>query len=233
MSMLLMPVMHANLGGEMVYILQQRLTAQKIAPDRAQRVLHEVVSTMFSAKLLDELYRPQAAYTNASLRAVYDRLAHSSIMRLNQSSMDKLYDLMTMGVKYQIVAARCPAEAVVHVALNHLESLREAVAAAPAAVALMDAAIARFHSVYGALPAAGLAHVRRGMLGFFQNRRVRVTLLLEEKVQRRDGQFVVVAGALPQHIEVPGVIRAFAGAAYVYGGRGCYIHVFVCVCVWG
>ena len=37
------------------------------------------------------------------MRAVFDRLAHSSIMRLNANSMDKLFDLMTMAVKYQVI----------------------------------------------------------------------------------------------------------------------------------
>ena len=37
------------------------------------------------------------------MRAVFDRLAHSSIMRLNTNSMDKLFDLMTMAVKYQVL----------------------------------------------------------------------------------------------------------------------------------
>ena len=33
---------------------------------------------------------------------MFDKLAHASIMRLNSNSMDKLYDLMTMAVKYQV-----------------------------------------------------------------------------------------------------------------------------------
>ena len=33
---------------------------------------------------------------------MFDKLAHASIMRLNANSMDKLYDLMTMAVKYQV-----------------------------------------------------------------------------------------------------------------------------------
>ena len=30
-------------------------------------------------------------------RQIFDRLAHSSIMRLNETSMDKLFDLMAQG----------------------------------------------------------------------------------------------------------------------------------------
>ena len=33
---------------------------------------------------------------------MFDKLAHASIMRLNSNSMDKLYDLMTKAVKYQV-----------------------------------------------------------------------------------------------------------------------------------
>ena len=33
---------------------------------------------------------------------IFVKLAHSSIMCLNESSMDKLYDLITMGFKFQV-----------------------------------------------------------------------------------------------------------------------------------
>ena len=36
------------------------------------------------------------------IKAMFDKLAHASIMRLNAASMDKLYDLMTMAVKHQV-----------------------------------------------------------------------------------------------------------------------------------
>lgn len=41
-------------------------------------------------------------YSSSSTREIFNKLAHSSIMRLNESSMDKLYDLMTMGFKHQV-----------------------------------------------------------------------------------------------------------------------------------
>lgn len=96
-----MPFLIINMGGEMLYILEQRLHAQSIAEEKRVRVLQDVISTMFSHKFVGELFKPQPIYSMFSARQVFDRLAHASIMRLNESSMDKLYDLMTMGVKYQ------------------------------------------------------------------------------------------------------------------------------------
>ena len=37
------------------------------------------------------------------MKAMFEKLAHASIMRLNPASMDKLYDLMTMAVKHQVI----------------------------------------------------------------------------------------------------------------------------------
>ena len=56
------------------------------------------------------LHRPQAVYTNDQTRQIFDKLAHSSIMKLNKSSMEKLYDLMSMGFKHQILGCAAPAE---------------------------------------------------------------------------------------------------------------------------
>lgn len=53
-------------------------------------VLNDIISTMFNRKFMEELFKPQELYSKKALRTVYDRLAHASIMRLNQASMDKV-----------------------------------------------------------------------------------------------------------------------------------------------
>jgi hypothetical protein len=126
-----MPILIVNMGGEMLYILEQRLQAQAIVEEKSLRgengrrqsqlarslgvhaltnsgrslpvpacvalhvvhrssVLQDVISTMFSEKFISELFKPQKMYSSTSTRQIFDRLAHSSIMRLNTSSMDKV-----------------------------------------------------------------------------------------------------------------------------------------------
>ena len=84
-----MPLLVINMGGEMVYILEQRLTAQNVPADKSSRVLQDVIRTMYNPKFISELFRGQEVYSMHSTRQIFDRLAHSSIMRLNESSMDK------------------------------------------------------------------------------------------------------------------------------------------------
>ncbi len=75
-----------NLGCEMIYILDQRLKAQNIPADKSWKVVADVVKTMFDISFVnDKLFVPQEMYSMASTRKIFDRLAHSSIMRLNES----------------------------------------------------------------------------------------------------------------------------------------------------
>lgn len=65
-------------------------------------VLNDITSIMLNEKFLDELFKPQKIYNKDALKNLFHDLAHASIMRLNEASMSKLYDLMTMVFKYQV-----------------------------------------------------------------------------------------------------------------------------------
>ena len=70
-----------------------------------------ILSFTFSAlfKIKEALQNPSGhakKLTTQVLKTMFDKLAHASIMRLNSNSMDKLYDLMTMAVKYQVTKTK-------------------------------------------------------------------------------------------------------------------------------
>ena len=52
--------------------------------------MQDIVTNMFSEKFLDEIFKPQELCSRKALRTIFERLAHTSIMRLNESSMDKV-----------------------------------------------------------------------------------------------------------------------------------------------
>jgi len=201
--MLGMPMLLINMGGEMLYILAQRLEAQSINKDKSKRVLNDVVCAMFAPKFMDELMKPQDVYTDRATRQVFDKLAHSSIMRLNPTSMDKLYDLMTMGFKQQIMSCMNPDE-LVDITLTHIATLRELVEGMEAAH-LLDSARDRVTRTYRQLKPAEFVRLRRVLLNFFQDRRVKVSLFLQDKVQNLDGTMVLSRKSpLPKGTVVPG-----------------------------
>ncbi|XP_027720595.1 protein OSCP1 isoform X1 [Vombatus ursinus] len=209
MSVRSLPLLFLNLGGEMLYILDQRLRAQNIPADKARKVMNDIITTMFNKKFLEELFKPQELYSRKALRAIYDRLAHCSIMRLNQASMDKLYDLMTMAFKYQVLLCPRPKD-VLLVTFNHLDSIKDFIRDSPAIMNQVDETFRQVIEVYGCLSAGEFHLIRQTLLIFFQDMHIRVSIFLKDKIQNSNGRFVLpISGPVPWGTEVPGLIRMF------------------------
>lgn len=227
-------------------------------------VMNDVVRTMFAPKFVDELFKEQEMYSVQSTRKIFDRLAHSSIMRLNTNSMDKvgcrrwiaalprrsprnrptpglqLFDLMTMGLKRQLVASATPME-LMDVTLNHLEAVERLVDAVDVRD-LVRAAITRTHQVgapqpgiWGEFgrrepPALHVTHapqtyselsvgqwylLKQTLCRFFQNRRVKVSLFLSGKTQRNNGVLVIPYwGPVPRGFQPPGTVTCVCTFPY-------------------
>ncbi|GFR51599.1 hypothetical protein Agub_g14023, partial [Astrephomene gubernaculifera] len=196
MSELAMPLLVVNLGCEMVYILEQRLKAQNIPADKSCKVLNDVIRTMFDAEYVDKLFAPQDMYSVSKTRKIFDRLAHSSIMRLSESSMDKLYDLMLMGFKYQLLCAT-KLEQMLDVSLLHLVTVRSIVEGLPDRSSLpLIATVERLLGrTYRGLGQGALHLVRQTLLRFFQDKRVKVSLFLQEGIQSSMGRIILPSPA--------------------------------------
>lgn len=204
-----MPMLIINMGGEMVYILEQRLHAQTVSADKSKRVLQDVIRTMYNPKFITELFRSQEVYTVHSTRQIFDRLAHSSIMRLNESSMDKLFDLMTMGFKYQLVACSYPQQ-LLQVTMNHLHELRSKVEDAKPVCDLVDQVIASTKERYMRMTTAEFAYLKQALCRFFAEKRIKVSLFLQDGIQKNDGTITLSCkGPLPPGVEEPGKITYF------------------------
>ncbi len=206
-SLWAMPMLIVNMGGEMIYILCQRLEAQKIPLDKSRKVINDVVQTMFNEKFVAELFKPHELYTNEATRDIFDRLAHSSIMRLNKNSMDKLYDLMTMGFKYQMLQC-ASSDQLVLVTLNHLESIRDFVEGD--ALTAVEAVIFRVNQVYSEFTMDQFNWLRRTIARFFQDRKVKIKMFLTMGYQEMDGTIKLpLSGHLPEGTPMPGKVEKY------------------------
>ncbi|VDK24774.1 unnamed protein product [Anisakis simplex] len=83
MSLKCMPILFINMSGEMAYILHQRLQAQNVGLSKSTKVLSDILYTMFNKNFMEELFKPQEIYSRRTMRSLFEKLAHSSIMRLN------------------------------------------------------------------------------------------------------------------------------------------------------
>ncbi|CDW55606.1 protein OSCP1 [Trichuris trichiura] len=219
MSLKALPLLVFNMAGEMCYILDQRLRAQKVKREKARRVMNEIVSTIFGALFLEKLFEPQELPNRDTVRLLFEKLAHSSIMRLSSSSQDKLYDLMAMMFKYQLQNAISPRHLLV-ITLNHLDGIRHIVHGSHNTVNQVDHAYSILRSTYFDMNMSQLYYIRQTLLNFFNETRVRVCLLLQEKLQCEDGHFTVpLKVELPSDMSKPGAIRFYASGGKLASQR--------------
>uniref|UniRef100_A0A3Q3QRB8 Organic solute carrier partner 1a n=1 Tax=Monopterus albus TaxID=43700 RepID=A0A3Q3QRB8_MONAL len=209
MSVKTLPLVFINLGGEMLYILDQRLRATSTSEDNSEKVMNDIVGTLFSKTFMDELLKPQQLYSHRTLKTVLTRLAHASIMRLNPASMDRLYELTIMAFKYQVF--RCPRpKDLLLISYSHIDTIRELVKDTSVVVNQVDETHRKIIEVYSSLSEGEFQLLRQTLLIFFQDMHVRVSLFLKNQIQNPDGRFALpTSGPVPHGIVVPGLIRVF------------------------
>ncbi|XP_038580531.1 protein OSCP1a isoform X1 [Micropterus salmoides] len=209
MSVRTLPLVFINLGGEMLYILDQRLQAHNTSEDNSEKVLNDIVGTMFSKAFMDELLKPQQLYSHRTMKTVLTRLAHASIMRLNPASMDRLYELMVMAFKYQVFLCPRPKDLLL-ISYNHIDTIRELVKDTPVVVHQVDETHRKIIEVYSPLSEGEFQLLRQTLLIFLQDMHVRVSLFLKNLVQKPNGRFALsTSGPVPHGTDVPGLIRTF------------------------
>uniref|UniRef100_A0A3Q3FV53 Organic solute carrier partner 1a n=1 Tax=Kryptolebias marmoratus TaxID=37003 RepID=A0A3Q3FV53_KRYMA len=194
MSVRTLPLVFINLGGEMLYVLDRRLR------------MNDIVGTMFSKTFMDELLKPQQLFSHRAVKTVLTRLAHTSIMRLNPVSMDRLYELMVMAFKYQVLLCPRPKDLLL-VSYNHLDSVRDLVWDTPVLLNQVDETHRKVIEVYSTFSEGELQLLRQTLLIFVQDMHIRVSLFLKNQIQNPNGRFVLpTSGPVPHGVQVPGLI---------------------------
>ncbi|XP_063984616.1 protein OSCP1-like [Diachasmimorpha longicaudata] len=195
MSMYVNPLMYLNLGGEMLYVIQHRLAAQKIEERKTIQVLDDITASFLNPKILATVFQKAPLINLTSLRTTLEAISLSSIMKLGQSSMNKLFDLMMMMFKYQLIACTGPRE-VILVTLNHIDALRDMVTQTSAheCITLVHRMIV---DVYGELTHDEIWQARNECLIALATINVRVSVLLRLGLQNDDTTFNI----LPQNYD--------------------------------
>ncbi|KAL9703956.1 hypothetical protein quinque_007474 [Culex quinquefasciatus] len=109
----------------MLYVIDQRLKAQAIPLDKSAQVLREITEVLLDPKFLHYI---STAYQHNMLtvqqtRILLTDIACCSLMRLDVSSMDKLWDLMVMIFKWQMYLTNKSAQALMDLTFRHLDGI--------------------------------------------------------------------------------------------------------------
>ena len=134
---------------------------------------------MFAKKFMQEVFRPQAMYSLVETRQIFVRLAHSSIMRLNEASMSKLFDLMLMGIKLQTVQT-CYPEEMVQITIKHLDTMAHMIDKGSEAYQLIEECKANFVLLVNQLNSYDFHIVKTQIFKFYQDKHIKVSLFIQD-----------------------------------------------------
>ncbi|XP_024941025.1 protein OSCP1 isoform X2 [Cephus cinctus] len=150
-------------------------------------VLDDVTGALLNPKILSSIFDKTTLIGIPRIRTTLEQVVLSSIMRLDKDSMDKLFDLMIMIVKYQLSAATGPRE-VILLTLNHLDAIRDMVTdeSARECIGLVHQMVV---DLYGNMTMEDVWQARKECLEELDTYKVRVSILLRLGLQNNDTSF--------------------------------------------
>ena len=205
-----MPVIINCLGGEMVYILCSRLKAQSISNDKSIRVISDICKTLYDKKFQNELYAHKKPYKHQEVKIIFENLAHSSIMRLNATSMNKLFELMLMTLKLQILRTRYPEE-IYQITVNHFEGVLSILKKVNSSNSELESRIQEellnFKQNYKNLLPYDYIVLKSTILRFLQGKNVKVSVFIQDFLQNNNSiLYLPMEEEAPPFVEKPGIV---------------------------
>ena len=209
-----MPIIMNCLGGEMIYILCSRLKAQKISIDKSICVLKDICNILFNKKFQNELYIHKKPYKHQEVKSIFESFAHSSIMRLNTMSMNKLFELMLMTLKLQILRTRYPEE-IYQITLNHylgiLEILNSIEFDNKILVNRIQEEMLNFKQNYSHLSPYDYIILKSVILRFLQGRNVKVSIFIQDNLQDSNSEIYLPMGEMsPPNVGKLGIVKNYS-----------------------
>ncbi|KAM3965881.1 LOW QUALITY PROTEIN: organic solute carrier partner 1 [Aphomia sociella] len=186
MSHFATPFIVVNLGCEMVYVIDQRLKAQNIGPDKSERVLTDVVTVLLHPKLLDELFIPQPVATHVVIKQLLQDVSATSIMKLDDYSMKKLWDLMTMIFKWQLSVATN--QNIFDITRRHLKNVAT-IMPQYFPKCIIEEAMRKFQSLAIRFTDDDYKCIINTLILWFSEYHTKISVLLRLGLQRKDGTF--------------------------------------------
>ena len=209
-----MPIIMNCLGGEMIYILCSRLKAQKISIDKSICVIKDICNILFSKKFQNELYIHKKPFKHQEVKSIFESFAHSSIMRLNTMSMNKLFELMLMTLKLQILRTRYPEE-IYQVTLNHylgiLEILNSIEFDNKLLINRIQEEMLNFKQNYSHLYPYDYIILKSVILRFLQGRNVKVSIFIQDNLQDSNSDIYLPMSELsPPNVGKLGIVKNYS-----------------------
>ena len=191
-------LLYLNLGGELLYVLRQRLAAQQVSTEKVRQVLEHIISYFVSSRhfwLQTFLSSDERVLRQDSLKQCLQSVVSASpIMKLTHGSYEKLYELIVAVFKWQLMMSPLPSS-LMHVSMRHVSGMLDAaVTVGPGLRHVVQGMQLSLQNQLSGLNQYQWSVLRQVLLSqFFAGVHTRVSILVRQQKQVLEtGHFVVL-----------------------------------------
>ena len=185
--------------------------------DKSIKVIKDIGNILFNKKFQNELYIHKKPHKHQEIKSIFESFAHSSIMRLNTTSMNKLFELMLMTLKLQILRSRYPEE-IYQITLNHYQGILDILNSIETGDnSLRDRVqeeILHFKQIYSKLSPYDYFILKSVILRFLQGKNVKVSIFVQDNLQ--DQNSIIY---LPMNEESPPLVGKLGEVTNISNGK--------------
>lgn len=176
-----------NLGCEMIYVLHHRLQSLKVDYDKIIKTLIDICRTLFSEKITQKLFEPKPLLGLEYIKSQLFQVCHCSIITLDTTSFTKLYEMILIAIKKQILTS-ANMHGLYHITTNHLATVSKIIKDK----SILAKVTKDFENIFVGLMSNYDYYIMRCKILNSQNpKNVKVSFYLADKTQSNDGNIVV------------------------------------------
>mmetsp|Transcript_36266 Transcript_36266/g.88587 ORF Transcript_36266/g.88587 Transcript_36266/m.88587 type:complete len:312 (+) Transcript_36266:82-1017(+) len=212
-SRIAVPFLVANMGCEMVFVIEHRLRElpeTSVPQKKRDEILDDIIRAVFNDALMENIFAEQKLYAIDTFRKLLFAMAQSPSMRISQENFDKMFRIMSMSIKAQVMRWEKP-EDLLSFTERHLDAVEALIIkkiGAGEAIGLVEFVRKSAQEFYGDLSIGEYLRLRASLLNFFRELRAPVANLIQEGYQAPNGLVLVsTSGPNADHL----------GEATVYG----------------
>lgn len=173
-------------------------------------MLTDVTAVLLHPKLLEELFLPQPVATHIVIKQLLQDISTTSIMKLDDYSMSKLWDLMTIIFKWQLAVATN--QNIFDITYRHITSVATLMPQYfPKCI--FEQTMKKFENLSNRFTDDDYKSLNNTLILWFSEYHSKISVLLRLGLQRKDGTFM-----LPSSID-PKIIANLGENIYKYDNK--------------
>mmetsp|Transcript_6017 Transcript_6017/g.18136 ORF Transcript_6017/g.18136 Transcript_6017/m.18136 type:complete len:303 (-) Transcript_6017:147-1055(-) len=189
-SLIATPYLVVNLGCDYLFLLESRLRSEAAIPaKKTDEVLVDCAFALFEENVIEKSFKRQKLQSVEEVKRLFYIVGQSPSLRIDEANLDKLFTIIGMAMKAQLMRMRTADDAIVFAEkhLNEVRLLLDRTSLGEEAYEVIDDVRKRLLEWYKDMTLAEFHRMRITLLNYFADLRTPVSALIEASIQHDTG----------------------------------------------